>query len=58
MLQKLLSLTLGIAVVGYLFFRPQLRKLGQRLDRVVTIVAWLVTGIWICQLGYLLLTRR
>ena len=46
MLQKLLSLTLGIAVVGYLFFRPQLRKLGQRLDRVVTIVAWLVTGIW------------
>ena len=58
MLQKLLSITLGIAIVGYFFFRPQLRKLGQRLDRVVTIVAWLVTIIWLCQLGYLLLTRR
>lgn len=58
MLQKLLSIALGIAIVGFFFFRPQLRKLGQRLDRVVTIVAWLVTIIWVCQLGYLLVTRR
>jgi hypothetical protein len=58
MLQKLLSIALGIIIVGFFFFRPQLRKLGHRIDRVVTIVAWLVAGIWICQLGYLLLTRR
>ena len=58
MLQKLLTIILGISVVSYFFFRPQLRKLGQRLDRVVTVVAWLVAVIWVCQLGYLLLTRR
>lgn len=58
MLQKLLSITLGIAIVGFIFFRPQLRKLGQRVDAVVTIVAWLVAVIWICQLGYLVLSRR
>ena len=58
MLPKLLSLAVGITVVGYLFFRPQLSKLGRRIDRVVTIVAWLVAAIWVCQLGYLLLTRR
>jgi hypothetical protein len=58
MLQKLLSIILGVSIVGYFFFRPQLRKLGQRLDRVVTIIAWLVAVIWLCQLGYLLLTRR
>lgn len=58
MLQKLLSIALGIALVAFFFFRPQLRKLGQRLDRVVTIVAWLVTIIWIAQIGYLLLTRH
>lgn len=58
MLQKLLSIALGLAIVGFFFFRPQLRKVGQRLDRVVTVVAWLVTVIWLCQLAYLLLTRR
>lgn len=58
MLQKLLSIALGIAVVGFFFFRPQLRQLGQRIDQVVTLVAWLVGLIWVCQLGYLLLTRR
>ena len=58
MLQKLLSLALVVSLVGYFFFRPQLRQLGQRLDRVVTIVAWLVAVIWILQLGYLLLLRR
>lgn len=58
MLQKLLSLALVVTLVGFVFFRPQLRKLGQRLDRVVTVVAWLVAFIWLCQLGYLLLTRR
>lgn len=58
MLLKLLSLAMGATFVGVLFFRPQLRKLGQRVDRVVTVVAWLVAFIWLCQLGYLLLTRR
>ncbi|MEY4546285.1 MAG: hypothetical protein RL685_2480 [Pseudomonadota bacterium] len=58
MLQKLLALLLGATILGYFFFRPQLRKLGQRLDRVVTVVAWLVAIIWVCQLGYLWVTRR
>jgi hypothetical protein len=58
MLQKLLALLLGATIIGHFFFRPQLRRLGQRIDRVVTIVAWLVAVIWICQLGYLLVTRR
>ena len=58
MLQKLLSLAIATTIVGYFFFRPQLRQLGRRVDRVVTVVAWLVAVIWICQLGYLLLLRR
>jgi hypothetical protein len=58
MLLKLLSLAIGVAVLGYFFFRPQLRKVGQRVDRVVTVVAWLVAFIWVCQLGYLLVTRH
>lgn len=57
MLQKLLALALGVTVVGHLFFRPQLRQLGRRIDRIVT---WMVVAIlitWAVQIVYLLLTR-
>jgi hypothetical protein len=57
MLQKLITLAVGITVVGQMFFRPQLKQLGRRIDRIVTIVAVLVVVMWIGQLGYLLLTR-
>ena len=33
MLSKILSLAFFAFVVGYLFFRPQLRQIGQRIDR-------------------------
>jgi len=58
MLQKLLTLALGATVVGHLFFRPQLRQLGRRIDRLVTLMAVAVGITWACQLAYLLLTRK
>jgi hypothetical protein len=58
MLQKLLTLALGATVVGHLFFRPQLRQLGRRVDRLVTLMAVAVGITWACQLAYLLLTRK
>jgi hypothetical protein len=58
MLQKLLALVLGAAVVGHLFFRPQLKQLGRRIDRVVTVTAAVVVLVWLGQAGYLLFTRR
>jgi len=58
MLQKLLTLGLGIFVVGHLFFRPQLRQLGQRVDRLVTLMVVAIAITWAGQLAYLMLTRR
>jgi hypothetical protein len=58
MLQKLLSIALGFAVVGHLFFRPQLKQLGQRIDRFVTVMAIVVFLTWAGQLVYLLLSRH
>jgi hypothetical protein len=58
MLQKLLALAVGVTVIGHLFFRPQLKLLGRRLDRFVTVMAVAAVLMWICQLGYLLLMRR
>ena len=58
MLQKLLTLALGVAVVGQLFFRPQLRQLGQRIDRLVTLMVVAIAITWAGQLAYLMLTRR
>jgi hypothetical protein len=58
MLQKLLTLTLGVVVVGHLFFRPQLKQLGQRVDRLVTLMVVAIAITWAGQLAYLLLTRR
>jgi len=58
MLQKLLTLALGVAVVGHLFFRPQLKLLGQRLDRLVTLMVVAIAITWAGQLAYLMLTRR
>jgi hypothetical protein len=58
MLQKFLSLGLGVIVIGHLFFRPQLKQLGRRIDRLVTLMAVAVFVTWACQLVYLLATRR
>ena len=58
MLQKLLTLAVGFTVLGHLFFRPQLKQLGRRLDRFVTVMAVAAVLMWIGQLGYLLLIRK
>jgi hypothetical protein len=56
MLQKLLALALGAAVVGHIFFRPQLRQLGRKIDRLVTLLVIAIVVTWIGQLLYLWLT--
>jgi hypothetical protein len=58
MLQKLITLVVGATIVGHLFFRPQLKQLGRRIDRVVTVTAVVVVVMWLGQLGYVLLLRR
>jgi hypothetical protein len=58
MLQKLMSLAFGAFVVGYMFFRPQLAKLGQRIDRLVTLMVIAIAITWTGQLAYFLLTRK
>ena len=58
MFQKLFALALGVAVVGQLFFRPQLKQLGQRIDRFVTLMVVAIVITWVGQLAYFLLTRR
>jgi len=58
MLQKILALALGVAVVGHLFFKPQLRQLGRRIDRFVSVMVVAIVITWIGQLIYFLLTRR
>ena len=54
MLQKLLTLALAVTIVGHLFFRPQLKQFGRRIDRAVSVAAVLVVIIWLGQLGYVL----
>jgi hypothetical protein len=58
MLSKLLSLTFFATVVGYLFFRPQLRQIGQRLDRIVSLMVVAIVITWAGQLLYFWLTRH
>jgi hypothetical protein len=58
MLQKLLSLAFGAFAVGYVFFRPQLKKLGQRIDGFVTLMVIAIVITWAGQLAYFLLTRK
>jgi hypothetical protein len=57
MLQKLLAFALGAVVVGHLFFRPQLKQLGQRIDRTVTLMVVAIAITWVGQLVYLMVTR-
>jgi hypothetical protein len=57
MLQKLLAIALGAVVVGHLFFRPQLKQLGQRIDRIVTLMVVAIAITWVGQLVYMMLTR-
>jgi hypothetical protein len=57
MLEKLLTLAVGVTVVGHFFFRPQLKRLGQRIDRFVTVMAVAAVVTWLGQLGYFLLTQ-
>jgi hypothetical protein len=58
MLQKLLALALGATVLGHLFFKPQLKQLGQRIDRIVTFMVVAIVITWLGQLAYFVLTRR
>jgi hypothetical protein len=58
MFQKLLTLALGITVIGHMFFRPQLKQLGQRIDRIVTLTVVAIVISWTGQLAYFLLTHR
>lgn len=58
MLQKILALALGVAVVGHLSFKPQLRQLGRRIDRFVSVMVVAIVITWLGQLIYFLLTRR
>jgi hypothetical protein len=58
MFQKLLTLALGVTVVGHMFFRPQLKQLGQRVDRLVTLMVVAIVITWTGQLAYFLVTRR
>lgn len=58
MVSKLLSLVFCGFVVGYLFFRPQLRQLGQRIDRFVSLMVVAIVITWAGQLVYFWLTRR
>ena len=58
MLQKLLALALGVTVVGHLFFKPQLKQLGARIDRIVTFMVIAIAITWLGQLAYYVLTRR
>jgi hypothetical protein len=58
MLQKILALALGASVLGHLFFRPQLKQLGQRIDRFVSLMVVAIVITWLGQLVYLMLTQR
>ena len=58
MLQKLLALALLFTLVGHFFFRPQLRRLGQRIDRLVTFMVIAIVITWAGQIAFLLLTRH
>jgi hypothetical protein len=58
MLQKLIALALGATVVGHLFFRPQLKQLGQRIDRIVTLMVVAIVLTWIGEITYFVVTRR
>jgi hypothetical protein len=58
MLQKLLALVLGLTVVGHMFFRPQLKQLGRRIDRFVTLMVVAIVLTWLGQIAYLVLTRQ
>jgi hypothetical protein len=58
MLQKLLALALGFTVVGHLFFRPQLKQFGQRVDRFVTLMVIAIVLTWAGQILFLLLSRH
>jgi hypothetical protein len=58
MFQKLLTLALGITVIGHMFFRPQLKQLGQRIDRIVTLMVVAIVISWTGQLAYFLITHH
>jgi hypothetical protein len=58
MFQKLLTLALGITVIGHMFFRPQLKQLGQRIDRLVTLMVVAIVISWTGQLAYFWITHR
>jgi hypothetical protein len=58
MLQKLLALTFLVLVIGRLLFRPQLRQLGQRLDKLVSVMVVAIAISYAGQLLFFVLTRK
>jgi hypothetical protein len=58
MLTRLVSYALLFLIVGRLFFRPQLRQLGRRIDRLVTLMALAVLITWATQILFLVITRQ
>lgn len=58
MFSKLLAIALGLTVVGHLFFRPQLKQLGRRIDGFVTLMVVAIVVTWLGQVAYLLLFRE
>lgn len=58
MFNKFLAVAIGLTVVGHLFFRPQLKQLGRRIDRFVTLMVVTIVVTWLGQVAYLLLSRE
>jgi hypothetical protein len=58
MFQKLLALTFLVLVIGRLLFRPQLRQLGQRLDKLVSVMVVAIAISYAGQLLFFVLTRK
>ena len=58
MLQKLLALTFVVVVVGKLFFRPQFKQLGKRIDTFVNVMVVAIAISYVGQLIFFVLTRK
>jgi len=58
MIQKLLALTFVVILVGKLFFRPQLKQLGSRIDSFVNVMVVAIAISYVGQLIFFVLTRK
>lgn len=57
MLSKITLAVLVFVLIGRVLFRRQLRELGQRLDRFVTLLTVVIFVSWALQLAWLLSFR-